>query len=450
MDKKTMMENLVRKAHEKGLFTGTWLFAENGEIVSKGAVGWRDPANTLPMREDSLFDLASVSKNFCASAIMLLRRRGLLSLEDEVTRFFPEIPYKGVTIRHLLSHTGGLPDYMDWVEKTAENEHTIPSNAIIIRFLCECGEPAGFAPGEKYEYSNTGYCLLAQIVEKVSGVPFEEFVRKNIFEPAGMMSTRLIHRRKDQLDVENLAYGMILDNGKFILPDDSKSDSHCVVPLDGMNGDGIIHTNVLDLFQWDRALREGKVVTLEEQKLMYTRALLNNGEIARDEDDPDGYGFGWCISDDPELGLIVSHSGGWPGYSTWFERLIDADKVLVILKCRESLDGRGTHAFFEGMKAIVKGKEPEPIRLLEDIALKDPDKTGWEDLCGTYEWDKYRIEVFMKDGDLYNRFILGSWDSGEDRFYPLGEKKFGIKGDDEDITFGDGCLTFYGLTGKKV
>ncbi|MBO4831652.1 MAG: beta-lactamase family protein, partial [Oscillospiraceae bacterium] len=115
MEKKTILDTLARDAFEKGGFNGTWLYAEHGEIVSKGAVGFSDLEDKVPLREDSLFDLASVSKQFTAAAVMLLRRRGLLSLEDEITRFFPEIPFKGVTVRHLLNHTGGLPDYMDWV-----------------------------------------------------------------------------------------------------------------------------------------------------------------------------------------------------------------------------------------------------------------------------------------------------------------------------------------------
>ena len=86
MDKETIMVDYIREAHEKGAFTGTWLYAENGKIVSKGAIGFRDPENTLPMREDSIFDIASISKQFTAAGIMLLRRRGLLSLEDEITK----------------------------------------------------------------------------------------------------------------------------------------------------------------------------------------------------------------------------------------------------------------------------------------------------------------------------------------------------------------------------
>ena len=126
MDKKTMIENLVRDAHEKGGFSGTWLYAEKGEIVSKGAIGVNDIEKGTPITEDMVFDLASVTKQFTAAAVLMLRRKGLLSLDDEITKFFPELPFPGVTIRHLLTHTGGLPDYEEWITKTAAAEGTIP------------------------------------------------------------------------------------------------------------------------------------------------------------------------------------------------------------------------------------------------------------------------------------------------------------------------------------
>ena len=151
MDKKLMIETLIRQAHEKGLFNGTWLYAEQGEIITKGAFGWRDTENKLPMREDSIFDLASVSKQFTAAAIMLLVQEGLLDLEDEVTRFFPALPYPGVTVRHLLTHTGGVVDYFDdinWLIGLWEKEDRIPDNNDVLRFLCESGAAAYFAPGE--------------------------------------------------------------------------------------------------------------------------------------------------------------------------------------------------------------------------------------------------------------------------------------------------------------
>ena len=154
MDKKIMLENLVREAYEKGLFNGAWLYAEHGEIISKGAVGFRDPEDKLPMQEDSIFDLASVSKQFTAAAIMLLARKGLVGLEDEITKYFPGLPYPGVTVRQLLTHTGGVPDYFDdinWLIGIWEKEGRIPDNRDVLRFLCEGGVEPYFAPGAGFE-----------------------------------------------------------------------------------------------------------------------------------------------------------------------------------------------------------------------------------------------------------------------------------------------------------
>ena len=210
-----MMENIARESHEKGGFNGAWLYAEQGEIVSKGVLGFRDPEGTLPITEDTVFQLASVSKQFTATAVMLLVREGKLSLEDEITKFFPEIPYPGVTIRHLLNHTSGIPDYFDdadWFIRIWKEEKRVPGNDEILRFLCETEAKAYFAPGEGFEYSNTGYNLLALLVERLSGMPYEAFLQKNIFEPAGMTSTRCCHIRRDGVPFENYAQATVLEN----------------------------------------------------------------------------------------------------------------------------------------------------------------------------------------------------------------------------------------------
>ena len=150
MDKNTTMENLARALQEKDGFNGAWLYAENGEIVSKGALGFRDPEDTLPITEDTIFQLASITKQFTATAVMLLVREGKLRPEDEITKFFPEIPYPGVTIRHLLNHTSGIPDYFDdadWFIKIWKEEKRVPGNDEILRFLRETKAKPYFAPG---------------------------------------------------------------------------------------------------------------------------------------------------------------------------------------------------------------------------------------------------------------------------------------------------------------
>ena len=458
MDKNTLMQNLVREAHEKGGFNGAWLYAESGEIVSKGTIGWRDPANTLPIAEDTIFQLASVSKQFTATAVMLAVRQGFFGLEDKIVQYFPELTaYPDVTVRHLLTHTSGVPDYFeddDWFVKIWTEEHRVPGNGEILRFLCETKLKPEFAPGEKISYSNTGYNLLALLVERRSGVKYEDFLQKNVFEPAGMSSTRACHIRRDGVPFENYAQATVPENGKFVRDVDSEEDGEEVIALDGLNGDDYVYTNIYDMLKWDRALHEGKVLTLEEQQKMYTPAKLNSGEDALyDEEDGLGYGFGWATGRDEKLGLVVSHSGGMPGVSTWFERFLDADRVLVLLCNRDYSDARAFMTCFEGMRAVAKGEEPGPVRSIEEIASQYPDKSKWESFCGRYEklYEDFPIEeVSLKDGELHARVVWDEDDVLECRLYPLGENKFGRKGGMVEISFGEGCLTIDGTTCRKL
>ena len=460
MDKKTMMENLARALDEKDCYNGAWLYAENGEIVSKGALGFRDPENTLPITEDTIFQLASVSKQFTATAVMLVMRQGLLSLEDPITKYFPELTaYEGVTIRQLLTHTSGIPDYFvdaDWFIRIWEEEKRIPGNDEILRFLCETKAKPYFAPGEGLEYSNTGFNLLALLVERLSGVPYEDFLQKNIFEPAGMTSTRCCHIRRDGIPFANFARATVFEDGKWVADVDSAENGD-VAAFDGLNGDDYVFTNIFDMLRWDRALREGKVLTKEEQQLMYTPAKLNNGEDAVfDEDDGLGYGFGWGVGHDEKLGLVVSHSGGMPGVATWFERFLDADRVLVILSNRDFRDYRAYKAYWDGMEAVARDKEPEPIVSIEDIAIQDPDKSKWESFCGKYEHPEdadaeFLVdEVWLQDGDLWAKAIDEDRDELQFKLYPIGENEFGRKGGLLKLTFGEGCLMYDDYTCKKL
>ena len=449
MDKHALMENLARALKEKDGFNGAWLYAEHGEIVSKGVLGFRDPEDTLPITEDTIFQLASVSKTFTAAAVMLLVRQGLLSTEDEITKYFPEIPYPGVTVRHLLNHTSGIPDYFDdadWFIRIWKEENRVPGNDEILRFLRETEAKPYFAPGEGLHYSNTGYNLLALLVERLSGVAYEEFLRRNVFESAEMSSTRCCHIRRDGVPFENYARATVFDEGKCVADVDSAEDGD-VVAFDGLNGDDYVYTTIFDMLRWDRALREGKVLTLEEQQRMYTPGKLNNGSDAvYDEGDGLGYGFGWAVGRDEAFGLVVSHSGGMPGVATWFERFIDADRVLVILSCRDYRDIRAYLSYWDGMEAIVRDREPEPVVSIEDIVIKDPDRSKWESFCGKYEHpedaDFIVDEVFMRDGELYASALDEDGDRLSFRLYPVGEDEFGRKGGMLDLKFGEGCLMY--------
>ncbi|MDO5137163.1 MAG: serine hydrolase domain-containing protein [Oscillospiraceae bacterium] len=458
MDKKKLIEDLARESQEKGGFNGAWLYAENGEIVSKGVVGWRDPDNKLPITEDSIFQLASISKTFTAAAVMLVIRQGLLHLDDKITKYFPELTaYEEVEVRHLLNHTSGVPDYFDdadWFIKIWKEENRVPGNDEILRFLCETKAKPYFAPGEGLHYSNTGYNLLALLVERLSGIPYEEFLKKNIFEPAGMTSTYCCHIRRDGVPFENYAQATVIENDRYVADVDSEED-RVVTAFDGLNGDDYVYTNMFDMLRYDKALREGKVVTLEEQQLMYTPGKLNNGEDAvYDEDDGLGYGLGWGVGHEEGIGLVVSHSGGMPGVGTWLERFIDADRVLIYLTNRDYMDARAYWSFYHGIEAIIRGKEPDPIKCIEDVVIKNPDKSKWESFCGKYEHpedaDFIIDEVWMKDGELYAKAIDDDGDELEFRLYPIGEDEFGRKGGLLKLKFGDGCLSFDDISCKKL
>ncbi|MBQ6333032.1 MAG: beta-lactamase family protein [Clostridia bacterium] len=461
MDQKTTMENLARAAYEKGGFNGAWLYAENGKIVSAGAFGWVDAENTLPMREDSIFEMASVTKMFTATAIMLLVREGKLGLDDEYTKYFPDYPYEGVTIRHLLTHTSGMPDFdvEELVGPVLDEENRIPENCEIIDLIRKTGEDAACAPGETYEYSDVGYMLLANAVEKVSGMKFEDFMKKNVFEPAGMTDSGIYHTRRDGRPNDRFTRNMVLEDGKFVPSDLSEHTRSYVVGSDGMNGCDYLYTTVFDMLAWDRALREETVLTREEQNIMYAPMPLNNGDIARADEDSDGYGFGWCFKTEPESGLIVFHSGGMPGLETWFERFVDTDKVFVIMNCHDVEDARVFESFWDGMEAVVRGEEPEPVVCIEDLMIKDPDKSKWESFCGKYEHPEDEgfviDEVFEKDGELWAKAVIDDDDYYEQgdfsfRLYPLGENEFGRKGGFLKVKFGDGCLIMDDITCKKL
>ena len=457
MDKKSMIENLAHAAYERGSLNGAWLYAEGGEIVSKGALGFRDPENTQPLTEDTIFQLASVTKQFTAAAVMLAVRQGLFGLDDEITKYFPEIPYPGVTVRHLLTHTSGIPDYFDdadWFVRIWKEEKRVPGSDEILRFLRETKAKPYGAPGEKFEYSNTGYNLLALLVERRSGVPFEDFLQKNIFEPTGMASTRCCHIRRDGVPFENYARATVLENGRPVADIDSEEDGD-VIAFDGVNGDDYVYSTIFDMLKWDRALREGKVLTREEQQLMYTPGTLSSGkDVIYDEDEGLGYGFGWCTEHSQEQGLIVSHSGGMPGVAAWFQRWIDADRVLIILDSRDPMDYRAFQGYWDGLQAVARDREPKPVRTIEELAVQNPDKSRWESWCGRYEHpedaDFIVDEIWMQDGELYAKCLDDDGDEMKFRLYPLAENEFGRKGGMVKIIFGDGCLTVDGITRKKL
>jgi CubicO group peptidase (beta-lactamase class C family) len=187
-------------------FSGVVLIAENGKPVYQKAFGYREFEKKIPLQTSDIFELASVSKQFTAMIIMMLKEKGLLNYDDSVSRYL-EIPYKGITIRNLLTHTSGLPDYQDIMDKYWDKSK-VAGNPDCIEYLNKYAPPKHFEPGEKYEYSNTGYMLLASIAEKASGKDFIDMCRKWIFSKLKMKSTD-IRTLEEKKATKNFAIGHI-------------------------------------------------------------------------------------------------------------------------------------------------------------------------------------------------------------------------------------------------
>ncbi len=328
-NKAAQLDSLYTASHNADGFHGNVLIAENGAIIYQKSFGKANWATGAGLNSESIFELASVSKQFTAMGIMLLKKQGQLSYDDSLRKFFPELPYNNITVRHLLYHVSGLPDYMTVLHAKWDTTR-IMTNKDMIAQLAEYKPAVLFSPGEKWEYSNTGYALLASIIEKASGISFPDYLRKNIFEPLGMKRTMIYRRRFEKRKIDNYAfgYGYSVSKKAYILPDDDSALKTFVYTLDGIMGDGTVNSTTGDLFKWDRALYTEKLLNKEMLAEAFQPGMLNNGKTTT-------YGFGWALTDIKGIGKVVNHSGGWPGYNTLIERHIDSNKTIILLRNHE-------------------------------------------------------------------------------------------------------------------
>lgn len=307
-------------------FNGNILIAEKGEIIYNRSYGIANETTREKLTQKSIFELASCSKQFTAMAIVILKEKGKLNVDDKISKYIPELSnYGTISIKNLLHHTGGLPDYMSIMD-TVWDKSNIATNNDIIAVFSKLKPKVLFEPNSKHEYSNTGYALLATIIERVSGMAYADFLKEYIFTPLKMKNSFVYNRRLAPKKIKNYAYGylFIKSQNKYILPDEFEK-TKMVYWLDGVVGDGTVNSNVIDLLKWDRALYAAKLVSSESINEIFSNGQLNDGSTGK-------HGFGWRIVDTEEFGKIAKHSGGWPGYMTYIERNLDNDKTIIILQ----------------------------------------------------------------------------------------------------------------------
>jgi CubicO group peptidase (beta-lactamase class C family) len=286
----------------------------NGEVVLRRNYGLADLETRAPVTEHTNFRLASLTKQFTATAILLLVRQGKLGLDDPVSELLPNLPAhaRGVTVRELLTHTSGLWAYEDFVPDTQTyqvKDRDVPA-------LLAHADSTYFRPGSVFRYSNTGYALLALIVERLSGLSFATFLHDRIFAPLGMDST--VAYENGISTVPQRAFGYSGNRDRFRRTDQSSTSA--------VLGDGGIYTSTHDLIAWNRALDEHKLLDPDTQRLAWTQAILTDGTRAP-------YGFGWWIERDA-FGVKLWHNGETRGFTNGIVKYPERRITVIVLTNR--------------------------------------------------------------------------------------------------------------------
>ena len=304
---------------------------KDGKVVYLGTRGVGDMQGMRPIDGRTTFRLASVTKQFTAAAVMLLVRDGRLRYEDSLTDIFPDFPEYGraITVRHLLNHTSGLPDYEDLMSPV---DPSVPvgeaqiDDAGVLELLK--GQKAGwFAPGALWRYSNSGYVLLGLIVEKISGLSFPMFLRERIFAPLRMTNTVAFVRGR--ASVPDRAFGYSKDGGRWRFTDQS--------PTSATLGDGGVYSSLYDLTLWDEALRRHILLGEADMKPALTPVRVPGKGPTGPDGRPADYGFGWFL-DAWQGHPRMWHYGETVGFRTAIQRFTADGLTVIVLANRSDLD----------------------------------------------------------------------------------------------------------------
>lgn len=308
------LDSLLNRINKRHDFHGAVLVAKNKKIVYQNQVGYADFRKKTPIKSESAFQLASVSKQFTAAAIMQLKEKNKLKLTDSVNAYFPDFPYKNITIKNLLNHTSGLPKYF-WVAEHEWKENKPPTNKDLMEVLPVSKAQRFFKPGRNFDYSNTGYFVLASIIEKVTGISFNRYLQKNIFDPLNMKNSYVYSYQNDTIRKNQLKGYRLYRGWKHIKIGNTVNDA--------IVGDKNVYSTLEDLFKWTYGLNSGLLITKESLDLMYTK-----GETIYGRKVPYGFGFRLDIRDQKN----IYHYGKWNGFSTALTNYLEEDLVVIVLE----------------------------------------------------------------------------------------------------------------------
>ncbi len=285
---------------------------QQGKILYQAAYGLADVAAGAALTPQHIFHIGSVGKQFTAIAIMQLFQAGKLAYDDPIRTYLPELPAwaEAITIRHLLHHTSGLPDYTDTILDKMFQRTDTPTNADLIAVLATMRKPG--TPGEWFEYSNIGYDLLGSIIERASGQPFARYLDSHIFKPLGMKQTfSLPNARRQKTKLVAHSY------------EEADGEPYDTDPLDGLLGSGSVYSTVGDMYLYDQALYGNKLVKQAILAEAFASGVLNDGSKT-------GYGFAFEL-EKWQKRAYVAHSGAWLAFQADYVRFAKEQLSVVVL-----------------------------------------------------------------------------------------------------------------------
>jgi CubicO group peptidase (beta-lactamase class C family) len=293
-------------------FSGGILIAKNGVPVYEYYGGLRDFKTKDSLKPETPLQIASTSKPFTAAAVLQLVEKGKVGLDDLVSKYFPGFPYAEVTVRMLLNHRSGLPNYLYYMDQDKRwDRKKLATNADILNTLMTWNVPRSYRPGVHFSYCNTNFVLLALIVEKVTGQDFPSYMKKNFFDRFGMVNTYI--KTPDQTN-----FNMSYQRNNAPWPQDFS---------DGPYGDKNVYSTPRDLLRWDQAWYQGLVLS----KAMADTAFTPN---SNERPSIHNYGLGWRLLKAPADKQVIYHNGHWHGFNSAFARLVHEQGTVIILSNR--------------------------------------------------------------------------------------------------------------------
>lgn len=313
---KTKLAKYIDNYSKKNEFSGTILITKDDEVLLNKGYGTADYNKRIQNKPQTIFQIASLTKQFTAAGILMLQEENLLNVYDTLDKYIPDYPNgNNITINNLLTHTSGIPEYLDYTDSIDIENHdpNYTPDELIELFK---NQPFNFNAGTSFEYSNSNYILLGYIIEKVSNMTYEDFIKNNIIIPLNLTSTGFL---SSETDAKNKSIGYYFIN-KY-------SNEHAEAPkTEGLMSyaAGEIYSNSQDLQKWENALFSEKIITKESLNTMVT-PYLNN------------YGYGWFIYENADGDKVAYHSGNLPGYTSFVEKNLNKNYLIIIL-CNENID----------------------------------------------------------------------------------------------------------------